>query len=400
MWYWAIAVLFIITSVEIGTASAETFVGTTSGGSLDVHITPVDEGFRMEFVNPANGMTQIHIDYTVSVMVGDEYVFGPIPLTHTTPGIVTIPATLGSNTSHVNVYVAGILFIPIDKETVTIDITIDEPASIPDWVKVNAGLWANDTINDDTFVAGIQYIITKGIIDVNATGSDGSNNAIPKWVKATAAWWASGELDDLEFMSVIEFLIERGDITIPAEPPILGGVDLKHAPAYGDTDAPIAIIEFGDYQCPNCRSWFENTRPAVLSEFVESGTAVLYFVDLVFIGPDSAGAAKASYCAEEQGMYWKYHDKLYQNQKGIGDGWASPASLENFAVDLGMDIQAYKSCILEDDGSRIEFNRMQAEAAGISRTPSFIIVGPNGTDTIHGNQPYSTFSNVISSLLE
>lgn len=404
MRYLVIFALIAAAAAVAPTASAETFRGTTSGGTLDVAITPGDEGFKMEFVNPASGATQIHIDYKVSVIVEGEYVFGPIPLTHTSPGMVTIPAVLEIGTNQINVEVSGILFMPIEEETLTIEIIIGAPESIPEWIKINSGWWASGLIDDETFLTGIQYLIADGVIVVEVGNvQDGeSDGNVPSWVKAIAEWWANGELNDDEFLGALKFLIETGAITIPTEPepPVLGGVDLRYAPAYGDEDAPVAIIEFGDYQCPNCRNWFVNTRPAIFSEFVEPGTAVLYFVDFVFIGPDSAGAAQASYCAEEQGMYWEYHDTLYQSQGPIDSGWASTANLEGFAADLGMDVEAFQTCVFEDDGSRIEFNRMQAEASGVDRTPSFVIVGPGGVEMILGNQPYQTFERAVLEVLE
>ncbi|MBT5843079.1 MAG: DsbA family protein, partial [Thaumarchaeota archaeon] len=94
------------------------------------------------------------------------------------------------------------------------------------------------------------------------------------------------------------------------------------SPILGDLSAPITIVEFGDYQCHQCYNWFHNTKPAITKEYIETGKANLVFVDLAFLGSDSPKAAQASYCAEDQEMYWEYHDILYTFQESkINNGW-------------------------------------------------------------------------------
>ena len=82
------------------------------------------------------------------------------------------------------------------------------------------------------------------------------------------------------------------------------------SPLLGSESAPITIIEFGDYQCNQCYNWFHNTKPALFENYIKTGKANLVFVDLAVLGRDSLKAAAASYCAEEQGQYWEYHDLL------------------------------------------------------------------------------------------
>ena len=89
------------------------------------------------------------------------------------------------------------------------------------------------------------------------------------------------------------------------------------SPILGDTSAPITIVEFGDYQCHQCYNWFHNTKPAIVQDYIDTGKANLVFVDLAFLGRDSPKAAQASYCAEDQGMYWEYHDTLYNSSKNL-----------------------------------------------------------------------------------
>lgn len=394
-----LVVITILATAVLPLAWAETVRGTTSGGTLEVVITPGDGKFGMEFVNPDTGATQEHVDYTVSVSNDEGYTFGPIPLTHTSPGKVTIPAHLEEG-NRIEISISGILFIPIDEETLEV-VLEGSGAAVPDWVKTNAGWWANGQIDDSTFLTGIEYLINEEIIGVDASPSGESVGSVPDWVKTTAGWWAEGLVSDGEFLSALEYLIGQGAITVgtAAEPLVLGGVDLRHASvSHGSDDAPITIIEFGDYQCPKCKSWFVNTRPSIQSEYIDTGIARLFFVDLPFLGPDSSGAAAATYCAEEQNMYWEYHNTLYERQGGIRSGWASDDNLAAYASDLGLDAESFDSCLARDHDERISFNLMQAKNAGLSQTPSFVIVGPAGVQTILGNQPYVAFETAILNL--
>ena len=93
--------------------------------------------------------------------------------------------------------------------------TAENQYFIPNWVKNNAGWWADGQIPDSAFVQGIQFLIKEGIIVVPATESetqDGSN--IPEWIKTNAGWWADGQIDDRTFANGIEFLINVGIIVV------------------------------------------------------------------------------------------------------------------------------------------------------------------------------------------
>ncbi|MFQ5783036.1 MAG: peptidase [Nitrosopumilus sp.] len=90
-----------------------------------------------------------------------------------------------------------------------------EKEAIPDWIKNNAGWWADGQIDDDSFVQGIQFLIKEGIMQIPPTtqGSGGSNE-IPAWIKNNAGWWADGQIDDDSFVQGIQFLIKEGIMTI------------------------------------------------------------------------------------------------------------------------------------------------------------------------------------------
>ena len=168
----------------------------------------------------------------------------------------------------------------------------------------------------------------------------------------------------------------------------------------GDPSAPITIVEFGDYQCHQCYNWFHNTKPAITRDYIETGKANLVFVDLAFLGRDSPKAAQASYCAEDQEMYWEYHDILYVSQESkIDSGWANTERLKAFAFSLGLDMDLFESCL--DSGKyskRVQYNTQQARDHGVRGTPGFFIVGPDGQEQLGGAQPFSVFKQVLDQM--
>ena len=174
------------------------------------------------------------------------------------------------------------------------------------------------------------------------------------------------------------------------------------SPILGDPAAPITIVEFGDYQCSSCYNWFHKEKPAIYENYIATGKANLVFVDLAVLGRDSPIAAQASYCAEDQGMYWEYHDLLYNSQEPkIDNGWANSERLKAFAFSLGLDLDLFESCL--DSGKytkRVQYNVSEAKKHGARATPTFIIVGPdNQQEQFDGAQPYSTFKKIMDNMI-
>ncbi len=167
-----------------------------------------------------------------------------------------------------------------------------------------------------------------------------------------------------------------------------------------NTSAPITILEFGDYQCEQCYAWFHETKPSIVRDYIDTGKANLVFVDLAFLGRDSIPASMATYCSEDQGMYWEYHDLLYNSQESVDGGWANSERLKAFAFSLDLDMELFESCL--DSGKyskRVQYNIQQARENGVRGTPGFFIVGPDGQQKIGGAQPFSVFQKILDSMI-
>ena len=173
------------------------------------------------------------------------------------------------------------------------------------------------------------------------------------------------------------------------------------SPVLGSTSAPITIVEFGDYQCEACYHWYHNTRADIIDNYIETGKVNLVFMDLPFLGRDSITAAQATYCADDQGKYWEYHETLYNFQEAIDNGWASKDRLVSFAFNLDMNLDEFNDCMDSlKYAKRVKANYDESQRFGAEATPTFLIISPDGNiKKITSAQPYSVFSQVIEPML-
>jgi hypothetical protein len=89
------------------------------------------------------------------------------------------------------------------------------PTEIPSWIKNNAGWWADGTIDDNSFIQGIQFLVQEEIISVDSISQNNvESKEIPTWIKNNAGWWADGTIDDSTFITGIEFLVKEGMIQV------------------------------------------------------------------------------------------------------------------------------------------------------------------------------------------
>ena len=175
------------------------------------------------------------------------------------------------------------------------------------------------------------------------------------------------------------------------------------SPILGSVDAPITLIEFGDYQCTYCKRHFDQTHNLIMKNYVETNKVKILFKDLIVTpGKDSMHAAHATHCAKDQGMYWKYHYMLYNNWEGENTGWITTDNLNKFAKNLDLDMNKFSKCMSENKWMElITASKRDANTLGITGTPSFFLIGPeNELEKIHGAQPYDVFKVILDSHLK
>jgi protein-disulfide isomerase len=165
----------------------------------------------------------------------------------------------------------------------------------------------------------------------------------------------------------------------------------------GDPNAPVHIVEYGDFQCPYCLQFWAETEPQLIKEYVNTGHVFFEYRAVAFIGPESAEAAKGAYCAGDQNKFWEFHDTLFSNWTGENVGDFTQDKLIKYADTLGLDMQRFESCMSEEKHKgTVEQDAAKAEADGVSATPTLFINGIK----VEGAQPFSILKQLIEKALD
>jgi len=174
------------------------------------------------------------------------------------------------------------------------------------------------------------------------------------------------------------------------------------SPILGDTNAPLTLIEFGDYQCTYCKKFFHETEESILINYIQTGKVKMLFKDFIIVDEDSVNAASAAHCANDQKMFWQYHSTLYNNWDGEGTGWASSDQLHKFASTLGLDMNEFTECMSQSKWKDlVHSSHDDGRTLGVDATPTFFIIDENNEVVkIIGAQRYDVFQEVFDSLLE
>lgn len=171
----------------------------------------------------------------------------------------------------------------------------------------------------------------------------------------------------------------------------------------GNPDAPITIMEFGDYQCPSCRFFQQQVEPQIQQTYLQDGQAKFDFYDFPLnIHQHSFLAARAARCAGDQQKYWEYHDALYINQPTWSISAAPARLFLDYARGLGLDEGTYESCLRSDRfADVVTANLRLAEELNLPGTPSIMVRGtglPKRVDWSSLETLFQTLSASIDSL--
>jgi len=160
----------------------------------------------------------------------------------------------------------------------------------------------------------------------------------------------------------------------------------------GDVNAPVTIIEFSDFECPFCERFYTETLPLLKTNYIDTGKVKLIYRDYPLdFHPMAQKSAEAAECVRAKGGdegFWKYHDKIYENQASLTND-----NLKKWAKELGYNID---TCL--DSGektSEVLKDLSDGESYGVTGTPTFFING----QVIEGAYPYATFQEVIDAEL-
>jgi len=169
-------------------------------------------------------------------------------------------------------------------------------------------------------------------------------------------------------------------------------------PTLGPGDAPVEVIEFGDFKCPACKSFHDQVFPQLESNYIESGQVEFAFLNFPLpLGQDSWTAADAAECVYQQAgneAFWSYYNGVYANQGPESQNWATPDLLVQLAQDYTnaeIDTDGLRQCIHDQEyRSEVERDRNMGLSANIPGTPTIFVNGQQLSDF-----RYSTIASAI-----
>lgn len=146
----------------------------------------------------------------------------------------------------------------------------------------------------------------------------------------------------------------------------------------GDPGAAVTLVEYGDLQCPACKTYAEEIVPPLIESKVRSGEARLEFRNYPILGEESVEAGAAALAAGEQGRGWQFVELFYRNQGFEGTGYVTDEFLTALARGAGVPGLARWNRDRHSRRIAAELERTGAEAQrlGIESTPSFAVNGP------------------------
>ncbi len=175
----------------------------------------------------------------------------------------------------------------------------------------------------------------------------------------------------------IKKLLQQRPAAAPAGPQVRNVVfDLGDNLVIGAPNAAVTLVEFTDYQCPFCSRHVKNTHPQIASEYIDTGKIRFVSLDMPLenIHKDAFVAAQAAHCADDQGMYWEMHGRLFENQRAI-------RPLEGHAEAVSLDVELFNTCMSSQKyAAAVRKDMAEARKAGVSGTPSFVVARTDPTD--------------------
>ena len=162
-------------------------------------------------------------------------------------------------------------------------------------------------------------------------------------------------------------------------------VEAGDSPRWGKETAPVQIVEFSDFQCPACQH-AAPTVDALKARFADKISVVFRHYPLPF-HPEARRAAQAAECANEQGKFWDFHDRLFSEKKAWTD-----ADYAAIASDLGLEGEAFTTCLSSERHEKtVSDDEAAAQRFGVSGTPAFFV---NGIP-VFGLPPEDVFAELI-----
>lgn len=158
-------------------------------------------------------------------------------------------------------------------------------------------------------------------------------------------------------------------------------IDVTGQPSLGEKDAPVTVVEFGDFKCPSCKAWGEMIYPKLVDEYIETGKVNFSFVNVLFHGKESTLGSIAAESVFERSpkVYWEFHQALFDAQPDENHNaqWITPERI----LEIASEFPEIDQSLLKEDMEQqatlesVKIDESLVEDAGVSMTPTIVING-------------------------
>ncbi|MCJ8011772.1 DsbA family protein [Paenibacillus sp. KQZ6P-2] len=163
--------------------------------------------------------------------------------------------------------------------------------------------------------------------------------------------------------------------------------DYSALPVKGNPNAPVKIVEMGDYKCPSCQYFTQEIAPQIQKDYIDSGKVALYFMNYLIISPETdsnyAALAAESVLHQNKDEFWKYYEAIYRNQGDENTEWATPDFLVDLAKkeNIKVDYDKLRKDIDEKTYQKeIDSQNEKARSLNVMSTPTLFINGEKASD--------------------
>ncbi len=199
-------------------------------------------------------------------------------------------------------------------------------------------------------------------------------------------------------------LVDGGEIAAPTPSVSVNvkDVNIAGAPFIGDSDAPVTLVVWEDFQCPFCKQFELKTLPLIVEKYVATGKVKIVFKDFAFLGPDSETGALVSRAVWElyPHAYALWRAAFYAAQDEEGGGFGDEASVLALTKSIpGIDAENVAALMTKKKAEylkSINDDRDEGALFGIQGTPGFV----TGTQSLSGSLPYANFAQALDAQLK
>ena len=184
---------------------------------------------------------------------------------------------------------------------------------------------------------------------------------------------------------------------LPSEP-----ISLQGAIQDGAASAKVAVIQYSEFKCPYCGVFARDTLPTLKKKYLDTGKVVIAFrhFPLDTLHPFARQAAQAAECANQQGQFWAFHDRMFAQQKEL-----DAVKIAAYAKEISLDSRRFSSCMEAEAARVVDADVESGKALGVTGTPTFFIgiIQADGRvklrERLTGAQPITQFELTIDKVI-